>query len=188
MREVPWNKLVNLGEFFDQLKKESGQSRAPKGIQDLERVIDRGIQRDSIPAYNVDGPGSVALHAVREGGSMGFAPELDPTVPGRLPAGFLREAHVPVGYIVMAAHDTGLYRGDFSSRGHQKTLSAALQKVPDHIGIKDRLQPMNGAGNMPYLPEGLVARNAADGASDVIVVEPSHRRSRDRDMRAGPGA
>lgn len=167
MQQVPWTKVINLGEFMDQLQ--SG-GRPSKGVQALETALERGIQADKIPAFNQDGPGSRALHAVREGGDMAVAGPVD--INGgasRMPRGFFREAHVPVGYVIQAAADAGL--------GQNRHIAQALQSAPDHAANLGRLQPINGAGKLPRVPEAL-AGEAVDAAPSGIPINPPAARSR----------
>lgn len=183
MQNIPYNKLVNVGEFLDRLQAETGKDRAPKGVQMLERELDLGIRNNSIPAYNVDGPDSIVLHAVREQGSMAVSAEAAGPATQQLPKGFLREANVPVGHILDKAIDAGLYQTDRTSRGHQKTIADALVAVPDHSNRLGGMQLMNKAEATNPLPERFRKDTAIDAAPSTINVSPEAVR-----RLAGPNA
>ena len=184
MQNIPYNKLVNVGEFLDRLQAETGKDRAPKGVQMLERELDLGIRDNSIPAYNVDGPGSIVLHAVREQGSMAVSPDAGSADgPMPLPKGFLREANVPAAHVLDKAIDAGLYQADRTSRGHQKSIANALAAVPDHGRRRGDLQLMNEAKNENPLPERFRKDTAIDAAPSTINVCPEAVR-----RLAGPNA
>lgn len=137
---VSWSKVINLGEFFNQMK---AGSRPPKGLQVIRTLLDERIRQNLMPAFNRDGPESIAVHAVREHGSMGG---LRPaTGKMSLPEGFLMGAYVPVGYLMLLGDDLRV-RGT-------RHFRAALKFTPDHEASFSQLLSINAAGHMPRIPE-----------------------------------
>jgi hypothetical protein len=172
MQEVPYDKLVNFGEFMDRFQAGTGKDRAPKGLQMLEREIDRGVRENTIPAYNADGPGSIVLHAVREQGSMAVVPNAGGPASNELPKGFLREANIPVAHILDRAIEAGLYQQDRTSRGHQKTIADALAASPDHKTRQGSMLLMNQPKSESPLPERFRKLGGPDAAPSTIDVTP----------------
>lgn len=185
MQNIPYDKLVNVGDVLDRFQAASGKSRATKGLQMLERQLSHAIRDDKIPAYNADGPGSIVLHAVREGGSMAVAPQgaAPAAGPRELPAGFVREAHISAAHLVDQAIEAGIYQADGTSRGHQKTLADAIVAAPNLSTRRGSLVLMNAAKDQNPLPPRFRATALLDAMPDTIDVSPANIR-----RMAGPGA
>ena len=185
MQNIPYDKLVNVGDVLDRFQAGTGKSRATKGLQMLERQLSHAIRDDKIPAYNADGPDSIIVHAVREGGSMAVAPQGDAPAAGprELPTGFVREANVPAAHIIDQAIEAGIYQADGTSRGHQKTLADAIVAAPNLSAQRDSLVLMNQAKSENPLPPRFQAPEVVDALPDTIDVSPDNVR-----RMAGPGA
>ena len=173
MQMIPYDKLVNLGDVIDRFQAGTGKSRATKGMQMLKRQLSHAIRDDKMPAYNADGPDSIVVHAVREGGGM--ATEGTPLTadgPRELPTGFVREANVPAAHVLEQAIQAGLYQNDGTSRGHQKTLADALVGASDQSARKGDMVLMNQAKDQNPVPPRFREPAATDALSDTIDVSP----------------
>ncbi|MEO0394233.1 MAG: hypothetical protein AAF213_13500 [Pseudomonadota bacterium] len=176
MNNIPYDKLVNVGDVLDRIQASSGQTRPSKGVQMLQRQLSHAIRDDAIPAYNADGPTKIIVHAVREGGSMSVGAPQAADGPRELPEGFVREANVPAAHVLDQAIEAGLYQADRTSRGHQKTLTDALLGAPDLSHAKGSLVLMNEPQSENPLPARFQAPEVVDALPDTIDVSPQNIR------------